>query len=239
MVPGSLSPVRPGSSVHLQSSQHTALPDAPAALPPRQDDPVLRGSSPPKPRPVQNPDICYNQLFVNKWQDSVSKKTFPTVNPATGEVIGHVAEGDRADVDPAVKVAREAFGLGSPWRRKDASKRGRLLNRLADIVERDRVYLASLETLDNGKPFQESYVLDLYRYFAGRADKWHGKTIPMDGEHFYFSRHEPVGVCGQIIPWNFPLVMQGWKLAPALTTGNTVVMTVAEQIPPPALYVAS
>lgn len=185
------------------------------------------------PSPVQNPDICYNQLFVNKWQDSVSKKTFPTVNPATGEVIGHMAEGDRADVDPAVKAAGEAFGLGSPWCWKDASKRGRLLNRLADIVERDRVYLASLETLDNGKPFQESYVLDLYRYFAGRADKWHGKTIPMDGEHFCFSRHEPVGVCGQIIPWNFPLVMQGWKLAPVLTTGNTVVMTVAEQIPRP------
>ena len=95
----------------------------------------------------------------------------------------------------------------------DASKRGWLLNCLADLVERDRVYLASLETLDNGKPFQESYVLDLdevikvYRYFAGWADKWHGKTIPMGGEHFCFSRHEPVGMCGQIIPWNFPLVM--------------------------------
>lgn len=135
-------------------------------------------------------------------------------------------------MDPAVKVAREAFGLGSPWCWKDTSKRGRLLNRLADIVERDRVYLASLETLDNRKPFQESYVLDLYRYFAGRADKWHGKTIPMDGEHFYFTRHEPVGFCGQIIPWNYPLVMQGWKLALALATGNTVVMKVAEQTVP-------
>ncbi|XP_006863195.1 PREDICTED: aldehyde dehydrogenase X, mitochondrial isoform X2 [Chrysochloris asiatica] len=127
----------------------------------------------------------------------------------------------------------------------DASERGRLLNRLADLVERDRIYLASLETLDNGKPFQESYVLDLdevikvYRYFAGWADKWHGKTIPMDGEHFCFTRHEPVGVCGQIIPWNFPLVMQGWKLAPALATGNTVVMKVAEQTPLSALYLAS
>lgn len=198
------------------------------------------------PNPIPNPEIRYNQLFINnEWQDAVSKKTFPTVNPTTGEVIGHVAEGDRADVDLAVKAAREAFRLGSPWRRMDASERGRLLNRLADLVERDRVYLASLETLDNGKPFQESYVLDLdevikvYRYFAGWADKWHGKTIPMDGEHFCFTRHEPVGVCGQIIPWNFPLVMQGWKLAPALATGNTVVMKVAEQTPLSALYLAS
>ncbi|XP_039090764.1 aldehyde dehydrogenase X, mitochondrial [Hyaena hyaena] len=198
------------------------------------------------PSPIPNPDIRYNQLFINnEWQDAASKKTFPTVNPTTGEVIGQVAEGDRADVDRAVKAAREAFHLGSPWRRMDASERGRLLNRLADLVERDRVYLASLETLDNGKPFQESYVLDLdevikvYRYFAGWADKWHGKTIPMDGEHFCFTRHEPVGVCGQIIPWNFPLVMQGWKLAPALATGNTVVMKVAEQTPLSALYLAS
>lgn len=198
------------------------------------------------PSPILNPDIRYSQLFINnEWQDAVSKKTFPTVNPTTGEVIGHVAEGDRADVDRAVKAAREAFRLGSPWRRMDASERGRLLNRLADLVERDRVYLASLETLDNGKPFQESYALDLdevikvYRYFAGWADKWHGKTIPMDGEHFCFTRHEPVGVCGQIIPWNFPLVMQGWKLAPALATGNTVVMKVAEQTPLSALYLAS
>ncbi|PNI98865.1 ALDH1B1 isoform 2, partial [Pan troglodytes] len=105
------------------------------------------------PSPILNPDIPYNQLFINnEWQDAVSKKTFPTVNPTTGEVIGHVAEGDRADVDRAVKAAREAFRLGSPWRRMDASERGRLLNRLADLVERDRVYLASLETLDNGKP---------------------------------------------------------------------------------------
>lgn len=197
------------------------------------------------PSPIPNPDIHYSQLFVNnEWQDAASKKTFPTVSPATGEVIGRVAEGDRADVDRAVKAAREAFRLGSPWRRMDASERGRLLNRLADLVERDRVYLASLETLDNGKPFQESYALDLdevikvYRYFAGWADKWQGKTIPMDGEHFCFTRHEPVGLCGQIIPWNFPLVMQGWKLAPALATGNTVVMKVAEQTPLSALYLA-
>ncbi|XP_074059652.1 aldehyde dehydrogenase X, mitochondrial isoform X2 [Macrotis lagotis] len=198
------------------------------------------------PNPVLQPDVHYAKLFINnEWRDAVSKKTFPTVNPSTGEVITHVAEGDKADVDLAVKAAREAFRLGSPWRQMDASERGRLLYRLADLVERDRTYLASLETLDNGKPFQESYVLDLdevikvYRYFAGWADKNHGKTIPMDGEHFCFTRHEPVGVCGQIIPWNFPLVMQGWKLAPALAAGNTVVMKVAEQTPLSALYLAS
>lgn len=205
-------------------------------MPPWQDRPYSSAAA--LPNPIPNPDIRYNQLFINnEWQDAASKKTFPTVNPATGEVIGHVAEGDQADVDRAVKAAREAFRLGSPWRRMHASERGRLLNRLADLVEQDRVYLASLETLDNGKPFQESYALDLdevikvYWYFAGWADKWHGKTIPMDGEHFCFTRHEPVGVCGQIIPWNFPLVMQGWKLTPALATGNTVVMKVAEQTP--------
>lgn len=198
------------------------------------------------PSPIPNPDIPDNQLFIsNKWHDAVSKKTFPTVSPATGEVIGHVAEGDWADVDLAAKAARAAFRLGSPWRWMDALKRGWLLNHLADLVERDRVYLASLESLDNGKPFQESYVLDLdevikvYRYFAGWADKWHGKTIPMDGEHFCFTRHEPVGVCCQIIPWNFPLVMQSWKLALALAMGNTVVTKVAEQTPFSALYLAS
>lgn len=105
--------------------------------------------------------------------------------------------------------------------------------------------MASLETLDNEKPFQESYVLDLDEvikvnwYFAGWADEWHGKAIPMDDEHFCFTRHEPVGVCGQIIPWNFPLVMQGWKLAPGLATGNTGVLKIAQQTPLSALYVAS
>lgn len=105
--------------------------------------------------------------------------------------------------------------------------------------------MASQETLDNGKPFQESYILDLddiikvYQYFAGWADKWHSKSIPMEGEHFCFTPHEPVGICGQIIPWNFPLVMQGWKLAPALAMAKIVVVKVAEQTLLSALYLAS
>ncbi|XP_073806117.1 aldehyde dehydrogenase 2 family member, tandem duplicate 1 isoform X1 [Danio rerio] len=127
----------------------------------------------------------------------------------------------------------------------DASQRGLLLNRLADCIERDAAYLAELETLDNGKPYTLSFCVDLpmvvkcLRYYAGWADKWEGKTIPIDGNYFCYTRHEPIGVCGQIIPWNFPLLMQALKLGPALATGNTVVMKVAEQTPLTALYIAS
>ncbi|KAG7481014.1 hypothetical protein MATL_G00062270 [Megalops atlanticus] len=198
------------------------------------------------PAPNTQPDVHFNKLFINnEWHDAVSKKTFPTINPSTGEVICQVAEGDKADVDKAVKAARDAFRLGSPWRRMDASDRGLLLNRLADRIERDAVYLAELETLDNGKPYAVSYSVDVpmvvkcLRYYAGWADKWEGKTIPIDGDFFCYTRHEPIGVCGQIIPWNFPLLMQAWKLGPALATGNTVVMKVAEQTPLTALYVAN
>ncbi|XP_038675733.1 aldehyde dehydrogenase, mitochondrial-like [Scyliorhinus canicula] len=149
------------------------------------------------------------------------------------------------DVNKAVKAAKDAFRFGSPWRVMDASQRGVLINRLADLIERDRAYLASLETLDNGKPYHIAFMADLnlvikcLRYYAGWADKYHGKTIPMDGNYFCYTRHEPVGVCGQIIPWNFPLLMQAWKLGPALATGNVVVMKVAEQTPLTALYVAN
>ncbi|KAL0984970.1 hypothetical protein UPYG_G00151270 [Umbra pygmaea] len=198
------------------------------------------------PNPSAQPEVHYNKLFINnEWQDAVSKRSFPTINPSTGEVICLVAEADKADVDKAVKAARDAFRFGSPWRRMDASHRGLLLNRLADAIERDAAYLAELETLDNGKPYAVAYTVDLpmvvksLRYYAGWADKWEGKTIPIDGDYFTYTRHEPIGVCGQIIPWNFPLLMQAWKLGPALATGNTVVMKVAEQTPLTALYVAS
>merc|ERR1711934_1057333 len=152
--------------------------------------------------------------------------------------------GDKADVNIAVKAASEAFRLGSPWRTMDASRRGELLNKLADLLERDAVHLASLETLDNGKPYVMSMGADValsvkcYRYFAGWADKNHGKVIPIDGNFMTYTRHEPVGVCGQIIPWNFPLLMQAWKLGPALATWNTVVMKLAEQTPLTGLYIA-
>jgi len=197
------------------------------------------------PQPITNPELKHTGLFINnEFVDAVSGKTFDTINPATGEVIAQVAEGDKPDVNIAVKAASEAFRLGSPWRTMDASRRGELLNKLADLMERDSVLLASMETLDNGKPYSMSMAADValsvkcYRYYAGWADKNHGKVIPVDGNFLTYTRHEPVGVCGQIIPWNFPLLMQAWKLAPALATGNTVVMKLAEQTPLTGLYVA-
>eukprot|EP00112_Aurelia_sp_Birch-Aquarium-sp1_P000756 Seg1074.6 transcript_id=Seg1074.6/GoldUCD/mRNA.D3Y31 product="Aldehyde dehydrogenase mitochondrial" protein_id=Seg1074.6/GoldUCD/D3Y31 len=197
-------------------------------------------------RVLATPKVHFNQLFINnEFQDSVSGKVFPTVDPATGDVICHVAEGDKADVDIAVNAAKDAFKMGSPWRTMDASDRGRLLNRLADLMERDAEYLAALESLDNGKPFMDAANADVplsiknLRYYAGWADKIHGKTIPVDGNYFNYTRREPIGVCGQIIPWNFPLLMQAWKLGPALATGNTIVMKLAEQTPLTGLYMAN
>ncbi|HEX6546459.1 MAG TPA: aldehyde dehydrogenase family protein [Bryobacteraceae bacterium] len=180
-------------------------------------------------------------LINNKWVDSVSGKKFDTVNPATGEVLAQVAEADAPDVDLAVKAARNAFHMKSPWRRMSASERGKLMNKLADLIEKNADELATLESLDNGKPRHVARSADLeltiacYRYFAGWADKIQGKTIPINGDYFCYTRLEPVGVVGQIIPWNFPLLMQAWKLAPALAAGNTIVMKIAEQTPLSAL----
>lgn len=195
-------------------------------------------------QPNRNPDIRYTKLFINnKFVDAKSGKTFETVNPATGQVITRVAEADAADVDLAVQAAKNAFRLGSPWRRSDAAWRGELLNKLADLMERDKQHLAALESLDNGKPYHIALAVDVpasietLRYYAGWADKIHGKTIPVRGDFLTYTRHEPVGVAGQIIPWNFPLLMQAWKLGPALAAGCTVVMKVAEQTPLSALHV--
>ncbi|MCC6420398.1 MAG: aldehyde dehydrogenase family protein [Gemmataceae bacterium] len=197
-----------------------------------------------KPRTVKPPRVKDQPLFIGgKWQDSVSGKTFPTLNPATGETICQVAEGDRADVDLAVKAARKAFEEG-PWAKLNASERGRLLHKLADLIEKNQEELAALESLDNGKPYRDALTADLpltikcYRYYAGWADKIHGKTIPVEGPYFCYTRHEPIGVVGQIIPWNFPLLMQAWKWGPALATGCTIVLKPAEQTPLTALYVA-
>ncbi|CAG2256638.1 ALDH1A [Mytilus edulis] len=197
------------------------------------------------PSPIVNPEILYKKIFINnEWVDSVSGKTFPVTNPSTGEVIVNVQEGDKADVDLAVIAAKEAFKHDSEWRTMDASVRGELLYKLANLIERDAVYIASLETLDNGKPFKDSYGIDVpytvkcLRYFAGWSDKIQGKTIPMDGEFFCYTRHEPVGICGQIIPWNFPLLMMAWKIGPALCCGNVIVLKPAEQTPLTALYTA-
>lgn len=193
-------------------------------------------------RPEQQVKIGPTKLLINnEWVESVSGKRFETINPATGEVICDVAEADAPDVDKAVQAARNAFNSGE-WRKMSATRRGELLYKLADLIEQNIDELARLETLDNGKPLHDSYgdlrlVIACYRYYAGWADKVQGKTIPINGPYFCYTRHEPVGVVGQIIPWNFPLLMQAWKLGPALSTGNTVVMKTAEQTPLSALRV--
>ncbi len=180
-------------------------------------------------------------LFINgRWVDSVSGKTFDTLNPATEDVITSVAEGDSADIDLAVTAAREAFENG-PWKRTDARDRSRILLKIAGLIERNKDELALLDTLDNGKPINETtnadipLVIDCFLYYAGWADKIHGETIPVRGEFFNYTLREPVGVVGQIIPWNFPLLMAAWKIAPALACGNTIVLKPAEQTPLSAL----
>ena len=181
-------------------------------------------------------------LINNQWVASESGKTFPTFNPATGDEIAQISEADAADVDKAVAAARKAFETG-PWRRTSASERGRLLYRFADLMEQNAEELARLETLDNGMPLSVARAVAVpltiahFRYFAGWTDKNHGKTIPIGGDYFCYTRHEAVGVVGQITPWNFPLLMYGMKLGPALAMGNTVVLKPAEQTPLTALKV--
>src|SRR6266404_4858926 len=187
------------------------------------------------PRARMAPKVRQTQLLIDgKWCDARSGKTFATYNPATEEKIADVAEGDAADIDRAAKAARKAFESGD-WPKMDARDRGRLLNRLADLVEKN------LEDLANGKPIRDAraadlpLVIDCLRYYAGWADKIHGDTIPIRGNYFCYTRREPVGVAGQIIPWNFPLLMVAWKWGPALAAGCTVVLKPAEQTPLSAL----
>lgn len=198
------------------------------------------------PPPLSKPEIKYTKLFINnEWVEAVDGSTFATIDPSTEEKICEVSEAKSADVDAAVKAAREAFQLGSAWRNTDPSKRGIMLNRLADLMERDRKYLASLESTDCGRIYSHVYQYDVsssvrvIRYFAGFADKYHGKTIPVDGNYFCYTKHEPVGVCGAIIPWNYPISLFSWKLAPCLAMGNTMVVKPAEQSPLSALHLAS
>ena len=196
-----------------------------------------------KPKPskksnlVAAPKVKQTKLLIDgKWKNSVSGKTFATVNPATEEVIANVAEGDAADIDLAAKAARKAFESG-PWAKMDARDRGRLLGKLADLMEANLEELAALETLDNGKPIRDArgadlpLAIDCLRYYAGWADKITGDTIPIRGNYFCYTRREPMGVAGQIIPWNFPILMVCWKWGPALAAGCTIVMKPAEQTP--------
>jgi phenylacetaldehyde dehydrogenase len=185
-------------------------------------------------------------LIDGRWTDAASGKTFSSYDPATGEVLAQVAEGDREDVERAVRAARKAFESG-PWPATTPSERGRLLWKLADLLERHTEEFAQLETLDNGKPLSVSRVadvplaVDLLRYMAGWATKVEGATLPLSvpGAQFLaYTLREPIGVVAQIIPWNFPLLMAAWKLGPALATGCTVVLKPAEQTPLTALRLA-
>jgi phenylacetaldehyde dehydrogenase len=185
-------------------------------------------------------------LIDGKWVKPASGKTFDVVDPATGEPIAKVARGNSADIDRAVKAARKAFD-GGPWAKLTASERGRLMWKLADLLEANLEELAELESIDNGKPRTVARVadvplaVDLFRYMAGWATKIEGSTIPISvpyapgAEFLTYTRREPVGVVGQIIPWNFPLLMAAWKLGPALATGCTVVLKPAEETPLSAL----
>jgi phenylacetaldehyde dehydrogenase len=190
------------------------------------------------------------QLFINgQWADAASGKTFATPNPATGDTLANIAEGDAEDIDRAVRAARRAFEEG-PWSRMTPSERGRIIWRIGDLILEHTDELAQLESLDNGKPFGVAQAADvplaadLFHYMAGWATKIEGNTINisvpyMPGANFHsYTLREPVGVCGQIIPWNFPLLMAAWKLGPALATGNCVILKPAEQTPLSALRLA-
>src|SRR5271155_1962699 len=185
------------------------------------------------------------KLLINgKWVEAASGKTFASYNPATGSVLANVAEGDREDIDRAVKAARAAFESG-PWSRTSPAARGKMIWKLADLIEKHLEEFAQLESLDNGKPLSIARVADLpltietMRYYAGWATKIEGNTIPLTltepSKFLAYTVGEPVGVVGQIIPWNFPLLMAAWKLGPALAAGCTCVLKPAEQTPLSAL----
>jgi aldehyde dehydrogenase (NAD+) len=184
------------------------------------------------------------KLYINgEFVESASGKTFESYNPATGEVLATVSEAGPEDIDRAVKAARKAFDEG-PWQKMTAAERSRIMYKLADLMELHKDELAQLETLDNGKPIRETSNADIplaiehMRYYAGWSTKIVGQTIPVNGPFFNYTRHEAVGVVGQIIPWNFPLLMAMWKLGAALATGCTIVLKPAEQTPLSALYLA-
>jgi len=185
-------------------------------------------------------------LIGGKWAEAASGKTFQTLNPATEEVLAEVAHGQAEDINRAVRAARTAFADDSPWRRMNASDRGRLIWKIAELIDEHADEFAMLETLDNGKPFGVAraadvpLAADLFRYMAGWTTKIEGNTVPISalpipGDYHAYTLRDPVGVVGQIIPWNFPLLMAAWKLGPALACGCTVVLKPAEQTPLSAL----
>ena len=184
------------------------------------------------------------KLFIGgRWVDAASGKTFPTVNPATGETITLIAEGDGRDAAAAVEAAHKAFHSG-PWPEMSAADRAKILWKIGDLIDKYNEELGTLETLDNGKPIFESRQIDMpmtaevFRYYAGWATKIHGETVPVRGPFLQYTLREPLGVVAAIVPWNFPLLLASWKVAPALATGNTVVLKPASWTPLTALRFA-
>ena len=183
-------------------------------------------------------------LIDGKWVPSTGGETFETLDPASGQPLCRVARGNAEDVKRAVAAARKSFDTGVWWRKTTPADRGRILHRIGDLIDQHADELAELESLDNGKPCHVARVADIalsadqFHYFSGWATKIEGETIPINGPFFNYTLREPVGVVGQIIPWNFPLLMAAWKLAPALTAGNSVVLKPAEQTPLTALRLA-
>ncbi|KAK9751021.1 hypothetical protein RND81_02G236600 [Saponaria officinalis] len=195
--------------------------------------------------PITPPvNVKYTQLLINgQFVDSASGKKFNTYDPRTGNLIAEVAEGDAEDINRAVAAARIAFDEG-PWPKMTAYERSKIMLKFADLLDQHTEEIAALETWDNGKPYEQAAKLELpmcsrlIRYYAGWADKIHGLTAPADGPYHLQTLHEPIGVAGQIIPWNFPILMFVWKVGPALATGNTIVLKTAEQTPLSAFYAA-
>src|SRR5947208_14342333 len=187
--------------------------------------------------------VMHKQLFINNtWRDATGAKTIEVVNPATEESIAAVPSAEQSEVDAAVAAARAAFD--GPWGRLSARERGRLLWKIGEKLMEKADEVARLETLHNGKPIFESRQIEVpaaaecFQYFAGWADKIHGETIPVKGNFLTYTLREPVGVVAAIVPWNFPLLLTAWKVAPALACGNTVIIKPATQTPLTALALA-
>lgn len=197
------------------------------------------------PQPIIKPEVIFTKHFINnQFVDNVRNETFDVISPTDESVIAKVARGNAEDVDKAVAAAVAAFEPGSEWRSKSARERGDFLLKMADLIEQKATYIASLESYNNGKPFGEAFgdvcgSAQTFRFYAGAADKVSGQVLPADGQLLAYTRLEPVGVCGAITPWNYPILMAAVKIAPCLAMGNTLVMKPSEEAPLTALFLAS
>ncbi|CAK9291704.1 unnamed protein product [Gordionus sp. m RMFG-2023] len=194
-------------------------------------------------KPVSNVKPFTKIFYNNDWHDSINGKKFSTYNPATEGKICDVEEGDEADINEAVESAKMAFNLPSSWRLLDASKRSLIMLKMADILEENTSLLASLESIDSGKPFKDSVndvvlAIGVLRYYAGWCDKITGQTIPVDGFYFTYTKREPIGVVGAIVTWCYPIIMFIYKMAPAVAMGCTIIIKPAEETSLTSLYLA-